>query len=309
MLAQRLFRITQRIVSPFLEPVARQEEQTRVLLGNLRASSLPKVPVDSLAEVEFQVFSQWGEDGIIQYLIRNVPIENRSFIEFGVEDYSEANTRFLLVNNNWRGLILDGGERHIAFCARRGLRWRHTLEAVSAFVTRENVNGLFERAGFTGDIGLLSIDVDGNDYWIWKSIEIVQPRIVIVEYNAGFGPDLPLVVPYRSDFSRLRAHHSGQYYGASLAAFAQLGEEKGYRFIGCNSAGNNAFFIRKDLETAVTSVGVAEGFVGPHFRDSRDSDGALTYATTRNERLAAIADLPLVDLRNGEQANIRSLLL
>lgn len=114
-----------------------------------------------------------------------------------------------------------------------------------AWVEAENINALITANGFRGEIDLLSIDLDGVDYWIWKAIDCIQPRVVVVEYQHRWGPDRAVTVPYRRDFNRFNVHPS--YYGASLAAFVKLGREKGYRLVGSNRYGFNAFFIRRNL--------------------------------------------------------------
>src|SRR5262249_33681403 len=164
----------------------------------------------SLHEVEFKVFSQFGDDGIIQYLVHRLAPLPDSFVEFGVEDYRESNTRFLLLNNNWRGLVLDSDASAIQAIQRDELYWRHTLTAKQAWITRDNINEVIGSAGFSGEIGLLSIDIDGNDYWTWEKLDIVSPAITIVEYNSVFGPDFAITIPYDEKFVRHRAHYSGQ---------------------------------------------------------------------------------------------------
>ena len=127
-----------------------------------------------------------------------------SFIEFGVETYRESNTRFLLVKDNWRGLVIDGSETNVASIRALSEYWRHDLTAVASFITRDNINDLFADAGFTGEVGLLSIDIDGNDYWVWEAIDVVSPVIVVVEYNSVFGPEAQVTVPYAADFTPAR---------------------------------------------------------------------------------------------------------
>lgn len=263
--------------------------------------------VESLHEVEFKVFSQWGEDGIIQYLIDRVPIDNQRFVEFGVENYLESNTRFLLINNNWKGLVLDGSQSHIEFIQRDNIYWKYDLTARQQFVTRDNINDTLENCGFEGDIGLLSIDIDGNDYWIWDRIEIVKPRIVVCEYNSVFGNKRPITVPYDAEFVRTRAHFSNIYFGASLAALCSLADRKGYSFVGSNSVGTNAFFVRKDLTKGLRTFTAAEGYIESKLRESRDTAGALSYATG-DERLQLIADLPVHDVERDVVVPINDLL-
>jgi hypothetical protein len=253
------------------------------------------------------VFSQWGEDGIIQYLIAHVSIDRPVFVEFGVESYRESNTRFLLENDHWEGLILDGGREHLEFIDEGELRWRYTIEARSAFLTRENINQVIRDGGVEGDIGLLSVDVDGNDYWILDAVDVVSPRILVVEYNSLFGPDAAVTVPYRPDFERRCAHWSSLYYGASLAALHHLAGQKGFRLVGCNRAGVNAFFVRADVVGELPVLEPADAYVRSRHRESRDRDGRLTYMNSAAEKLALIADQPLVDVRTGAIAPVREL--
>jgi hypothetical protein len=185
-----------------------------------------KIRIGSLEEVEFQVFSQRGEDGIIQYIINQLEIPNRIFIEFGVENYTESNTRFLLMNNHWEGLVIDGSKENIKFIKEDFIYWKYDITAYHAFITRDNINELIKNYTDIQDIGLLSVDVDGNDYWIWEAIEVVNPRVVVCEYNSAFGSSKNVSVPYAEDFERTKAHYSNLYFGASLGAFCYLAEKK-----------------------------------------------------------------------------------
>jgi hypothetical protein len=273
-------------------------DAVRAQIGGLESRLLRRSPPDSLRDAEFRVFSQFGEDGIIQYLLQRVPIENEVFVEFGVEDYSESNTRFLLVHDNWRGFVMDGGESHLDFLRRSGLAWRHDIQATSAFVDRDNVNGLFQSAGVEGDIGLLSVDIDGNDYWVLEAIEVVSPRILIVEYNSNFGAEAAVTVPYDPRFERGAAHWSQLYWGASLAALDQLARRKGYALAGGNSAGNNAFWVREDVLGDLPSPPVEVAYAASRFRESRDASGALTYVGPHEERLRLIRHGSLWDVES-----------
>jgi hypothetical protein len=197
--------------------------------------------VSSLADIEFRVTSQFGEDGIIEWLIHRLAIETQKFIEIGASDYNEANTRFLLENRNWRGLLIDADPK-IKELQASPLWWRHDISAVQSFVSAENVNQLIESANFRGEVGLLSVDIDGMDFWVWRAITVVDPIVVVCEYNGVFGDMLPIVVPYDPTFDRTRAHPSNIYWGASIKALEKLAVEKGYRLVGTNSTGHNAFF-------------------------------------------------------------------
>jgi hypothetical protein len=228
-----------------------------------------------------------------------------SFVEFGVENYREANTRFLLLNNNWRGLVLDSDQNHIRRIQEGESYWRHTLTAKCAWITRDNINELLSGASFAGEIELLSIDIDGNDYWVWEKLDVVDPAIVIVEYNSIFGSDLAVTIPYDPKFDRHCAHYSGQFWGASLPALTQLANRKGYSLVGCNSAGNNPYFVRTDKIDNLPVLTAKEAFVDARFRDSRNRSGALTYLSGKH-RFDQIAHLEVYDVERGLQAPLNS---
>lgn len=265
--------------------------------GRIEARQTRRLEDGDLQDREFKVYSQWGEDGIIQHLVRSVPIPATRFVEIGVETYEEANTRFLLLNDNWSGLLVDGSRWAVQRIRTSRAYWLHDLRAVDAFVTRDNVNEVVRASGFQGEIGLLSIDIDGMDFWVWEALDVIHPAIVVVEYNHRFGPDLSVTVPYRPDFDRWEAHPSILYYGASLRALCRLGARKGYDFVGAGSAGLNAFFVRKDLRPAsLPARSVEEGFVAGRFREAHDDRGERV-ALSREEEARLVRSLPLVEVR------------
>lgn len=261
-------------------------------------------PPTSISEAEFRVFSQWGEDGIIQWLVRSMPDLPRSFVEIGVESYREANTRFLLTHDHYRGVIVDAGGDHVRFTRKRGLAWRHDLEVVSAFVTKDNVNDLLQSAGASGQIGLFSLDLDGVDYWVLEALDVVQPQIVVCEYNALFGPTAAVTVPYRPDFDRLQAHHSGLYFGSSLGALDSVLGPRGYRLVGCTSSGVNAFWIHEDAGASIPTQSVQDAFRTCGVRQERDESGALTYRSAAAAARSTIASMPLFDVRAGTTTTV-----
>jgi hypothetical protein len=280
-------------------------ERLLLLEGRRAAWQVAQLPVTTdLPRTGFRVFSQNEEDGIIQFLISHLEIRNRTFVEFGVENYEESNTRFLLINNNWQGMVMDGLEENIAYIRTDKDLWRWDLQARCAFVTTENINALLSRSGFDEELGLLSIDVDGNDYWIWESIQSVRPHIVIVEYNSMFGLQ-PVSVPYDPAFDRTKAHFSKLYYGCSLSALQYLAERKGYSLIGSNLSGNNAFFVRDDIRGEVPKRQASDAYVYSHFRESRDQNGDMSYLRGE-QRKSAIAHLPVVNVVTEEVKPLRS---
>ena len=270
-----------------------------------RANSQRTLPLN-LCETEFSAFSQWGEDGIINWLVGMLPGIPRTFVEFGVVDYLEANTRLLLQMHNWRGLVMDGSEANVASIKQQDVSWRHDLTAKCAFIDCGNINRLMTESGFHGDIGLLSIDIDGNDYWVWKAIDAVSPVIVVSEYNAVLGNLHELTVPYRADFDRSRAHYSNQYFGASIKALTALAESKGYTFVGTTSTGCNAFFVRNDFAPIILAALDGIWAFPSAVREGRKPDGTLSLASGL-QRADAIKELPLVDLRGSEQTTLAAL--
>jgi len=270
--------------------------KTLEAIGRIEARQTELLGRTSLIENEFRTFSQWGEDGIIQHLLRHVDIPRKVFVEFGVQDYRESNTRFLLVNNNWSGLVIDGGADYIQFIRKDPIYWQYNLKAVNAFITKDNINDLLTENGIQGEIGLLSVDIDGNDYWVWQAINVVNPAIVITEYNFRFGKEQAVTTPYDPGFVRSQAHYSMIYYGASLKALCHLANQKGYAFVGCNSAGNNAFFVRRDLKPEqIPELSPEEGYVAGQFREARNQDGTLVFLSLEQEQ-AILAELPLVEV-------------
>jgi hypothetical protein len=281
---------------PRTSRIERAVEDMKILLGRQTARSRPESPA-SWREVEFRVFSQFGDDGIVDYLAERIrPVER--FVELGVGDYTESNTRFLLVNRQWRGFVCDGNTRLMNRLRQDAVSWQFGLTAVDRFITKGNVNALVEEHGFGGEIGLLSIDLDGNDWYIWEALTAITPAIVVMEYNAVFGETTPVSVPYDDGFRRFAQEPSGLYWGVSLPALQVLAARKGYAFVGCNSAGNNAYFVRTDLVDRLPPPLRQGRFVDARFRDSRAADGALSHLAGP-ARLAAIGHLPVVDVTTG----------
>jgi hypothetical protein len=197
-----------------------------------------------LVRYGYKVYSQNDEDGIIAEIFRRIGTTNRTFVEFGVETGVECNTAKLLVEG-WRGLWIESNAASAA-AIRRDFAPFITdgkLMLQESLVTVENINPLIGQNGFSAEIDLLSIDIDGNDYWVWKAIDVVTPRVVAIEYNATLRPPMAVVVPYRADAQWDGSNH----YGASLEALVRLAAARSYRLVGCSIAGVNAFFVRADL--------------------------------------------------------------
>ena len=283
-----------------------QMNKLQEALGRIETRQIQNLLPSQIHESEFRVYSQWGEDGIIQHLLRHVPIEKKIFVEFGVENYTESNTRFLLVNDYWSGLIMDGSRINIEYVKSDIIYWAHNLKAECIFITRDNINEVISRNGLSGDIGLLSVDIDGNDYWVWEAITCINPRIVICEYNGIFGPYAKVTIPYKPNFYRIGAHHSNIYYGASIAALEYLAHKKGYSLVGSNNAGNDVFFVRNDLCGALQLLTAEQAYRRAQFRESMDTHGKLTFKDF-DTILKEIQDLDVISVEDNKVTKIREI--
>jgi hypothetical protein len=242
-------------------------------------------PLPSLWDTEFRCYSQNGEDGILLFLFSVLGVTDRRAVEICCGNGIECNAANLIVNHGWQGLLMDGSPENInagqAFYAAH-LNTRFNVPTMAAsWITAENIDGLIAHHGFTGNIDLFSLDVDGNDYWIWRAIRCIQPRIIVLEFNAGLGPDRALTLPYDPQF-RLDPSRQPFQCGASLPAFVKLGNEKGYRLVGVTSLGINAFFVRNDVgPDVIPEVSCADCFAstgklsayGPSWLEAMYRDG------------------------------------
>lgn len=193
----------------------------------------------------YRAYSQSDEDGILAEIFRRVGTTNRLFVEFGVGDGLECNTLNLLVGG-WQGLWIECDEQAVARIRERFAAFvegKKRLRVEHATVSPDNIDDLLKRLVPCEEPDLLSVDIDGNDYWVWQAISARQPRVVMIEYNALWQPPISVTISYDP------AHHWNRtaYFGASLKALEKLGASKGYNLVGCCFAGINAFFVRQDL--------------------------------------------------------------
>lgn len=285
----------------------RQLDQIAVNQGRLLAAANRDARFADLEDYSFKVFSQWGEDGIIQFLTQALNIRNRTFIEFGVEDFRESNCRFLLLKDNWRGFVVDGSPENVRSIRDSWYFWQYDLQAEASFIDRDNVDAILSRSGFDPEVGILSVDIDGVDYHVLERLERWNASIVIVEYNPVFGSERPITVPYDPAFWRTRAHHSNLYYGANLPAFDHLLSHRGYAFVGVNQQRSNAFYVRTDLlNDRVRAADPLRFAQDSTFRESRDETGALTHLDMAGRR-KLLADLAIVDVATGEALTVSDL--
>jgi hypothetical protein len=185
-----------------------------------------------------KVSSQHGEDGILDAVFRVVGTTNRYCVEFGVGGGRECNTARLVRKLGWSGLWMDGRPASAVRAPTSS-----DLQFHQEFITAENIRELFATYGVPREFDLFSIDIDGNDYWVWKKLADYHPRVIVAEYNASIPPDQAKVIAYDSAF----VWQKTDYYGASLLALERLGRAKGYALVACDESGANAFFVDRKL--------------------------------------------------------------
>ena len=252
-----------------------------------------------LEDFEYKFYSQNGEDGIIDFIVKKLNLRKPTFVEIGVGDYSEANTRFLYETYYSKGLIIDNIKNFKEKVSNNISLWRGNLNVLEKNISPENINETLN-TNVDFDIDIFSIDIDGLDYWVLDQIKAKISKVIILEYNSIFGHEKELVVPNLKNFDRTKAHYSNLYYGGSLKSYVSLMAKKGYYLLGVNRLRNNAFFINDDFSKNkyfenIDIMSLAES-TNSNFSESRDEKGNLNYLKNE-EKLKAIADCDVVNLQ------------
>ncbi len=220
---------------------------------------------ENFATAGFSVHSKQSEDGHILHIFQHIGATNRRFVEIGIQDGLECNAANLAFNFGWGGVLIEGSEEDAAQARKHYVSYPH-VKVVRSFVTKGNAAVLLRDSGAHPEADLFSLDIDGNDYWIWESLAGFNPRLVVVEYNAAFGPERAVTIPYKDDF-KCGAQHSRLYFGASLAALDALARRKGYTFVGAAETGPNAFFVRNDaLKSGLKAASIQSEYRPLHLR-------------------------------------------
>ena len=258
----------------------------------------------SLYDVEAKVFSQNGEDGILDFIVTKLNINRPNFIEIGVQDYLESNTRFIYESYYPSGLIIDCQKNLNSIVKENINLWKGDLRIVEKFITSKNAeNTILQNCDF--DIDIFSLDIDGIDYWIIKNLsEKINPKVFVIEYNSIFGPQIEVTVPDIEDFSRENYHYSHLCYGASLRAFTELLKKKGYYLLGVNRLRNNAFFISNKFSKDKFFPNILDlsfnDFTNSLVRESRSEAGNLDFKT-KKERKKIIEECYIIDVSNEKE--------
>lgn len=261
-----------------------------------------------LWDAEVKVYSQWGEDGILDFIFSHLRVSKPKVIEVGAGNFSECNSRFLAEFLNASVVAIDGRTDLIKNIRQSNLRWKTHILGLQTWVTPKNINELMSKAcNFMGGVDMLSLDLDGNDYWIIKAADLTSIKVVVLEYNPLFGSRKALTIPEEDNFDRSKKHYSWLYYGASLKAYADLMTKKEFRFVGTNRVGNNAFFVAAAYAHLIpfNPNPEDERYFDWRIRESRDESAELNFLSGK-DRQAEIAALPLLDLQTNEIVDLRN---
>lgn len=256
--------------------------------------------VEDLSEVEVKIFSQNGEDGIIDFIITRLKLKSRNFVEVGVGDYRESNTRYIYNKYHPKGLIIDCINNMEHKVKPFVNLWKGDLRIVNKQIDSENINLILSK-NCNFEIDVFSLDIDGLDYWVIQELKPKISKVFILEYNAVFGPYHEVTVPNIKNFDRTKAHYSNLYFGASLMAYINLLKEKGFYFLGVNRLRNNAFFINEDFSKEKyfknLSILSLNECTNANFSESRDKNGNLNFLR-KEQKIELIKNCEVVNLKD-----------
>ena len=309
---QKFYFIIAKLVSKIISFLNIKKKFITNINYNLGLNNLLKISdnfnnISRLDQTECKIFSQNGEDGILNYIISMLKLERPNFIEIGVGTYIEANTRFIYDRFSSKGIIIDSVNDLKTKVFSNVNSWKGDLRVVEEKVSTENINNIIsENCDF--DVDIFSLDIDSIDYWIIDKLKPNISKIFVAEYNAVFGSSLEVTVPNLKDFERKKYHYSHLCYGMSLKALINIMKKKNFYFIGTNSIRNNAFFISnnypideyfKNLE-----INKLNHYVDSNIRESRDIKNNLNHLYGEN-KLKEIYDCEVIDLSSDKEKKVK----
>lgn len=277
---------------------ARVDVGTKNMLMQMYRERAANGEVLNFQDVAYSNYSQFGEDGVLEYIFALIGATNRIVVEMCCGIAAECNATNLILNHNWAGLLFDGNEKNIAqgkaFFNKLISHYRHP-KLIPAWITKNNINDLIRDNLVSGEIDLFSLDIDGVDYWLLEALDVITPRVIILEAQLHLGPDLEYTIPYRDDFVVGTLEFEGaqtlMHSGASVRAFNSLLEKKGYRLVGhIGGLSPNVVFIKNGLgEDYFPAVAVEDIF---------DNFNPRAIEWFRRVREAAFENFEWVDLKS-----------
>lgn len=260
---------------------------TLIGISAIKAQRILYPSITDLRQSELSVFSQNGEDGILDFLLERCGIQKPNIIEIGAGNFRECNSRFCNIVRNSNLYLVD--KQLDDLILKRYYLTRMINSNIifdNSWVTKDNINSILQKARKNLDeLNVLSIDIDGNDFWILSAITKLDFDILILEYNPSLSLSEPVSTLYKSNFNRVDEHYSFKYYGASLEAFVHYLRKKQYFFVGATSQGTNAFFVKNAyLDKFSNWNKTIELYKNTSSREARDLNGSLSFLTSRQER-------------------------
>ena len=292
------------------EIISRSNDRNIFAIGSSHFSLMRQYysEIKNLSDADYKVFSQTGEDGIIDYLLYSLNIKVPKFVEIGVGDYIESNTRYIFQKNCSRGLIVDKNKNLEKKVAKIVKLWKGDLTIIETAVTSENILHILNSNDFDNNLDVFSLDVDGIDYWILEVLPEKLSKIVVLEYNPTFGPNLEVTIPNLNDFDRKKYHYSCLCWGTSLKALIKLMNQRKYVFVGSNIACFNAFFV---LESEIEKLNLnlpdkndLTKYTTSYIRESRSIENKLNYLSGK-QKLKEIENCEVIDLSNPEKKLVK----
>lgn len=297
-----------------LRPIQSEMRLSRLQLGQMLLHLQSQAEAkSSLKDYGFSVWSQTDEDGILGFLVSRLDLSKPRCLEIGAGNFLESNFRFLAEVMNASVFAVDAREDLAREVRKLVVTWQAPVVPHQTWVTPGNINEIIDQsAADIGEIDILSVDLDGNDYWVLEAANLENIKLVMVENNPLFAGSLPVSVPRNDSFYRFDAHHSGLYWGASLGAFVHLLESRGFQLVGRNGKGFNAFFVKIEIvaEDALLRKYASEIELSSEtwgIREGRDKSGNLTFENPAR-MLENSDDLPLINVATGEHVSVANIL-
>ena len=302
----------------FLHEIHRFQSQQNIdeikfLIGqnSILASRSSYTQIQLLHEAEVKIFSQWGEDGIIDYLFQMLKISKPRILEIGVGDFTECNSRFAAEFMNASVYMVDINTELVNKVKNKDLYWKTSLYPQVDRVTPDNARYHFESALIKmRGVDLLSIDIDGNDFWVLEALELEKVSIVICEYNPVYGSKIACTILRNDNYDRSKSHFSYLHFGMSLRAAILLMKRKGFIFVGSNLVGNNAFFVREEfrskIKLQIPDLNQLDFFVDWRIRESRSREGKLNFLSLNDSR-KQIQDCTVYDIETEKIIRVRDI--
>ena len=301
------------MIKNFIKQTIKNYKNKKIfMIGNSHILNIrPKYEaIRKLNDLDYKIFSQNGEDGIIDYFLHSLGIENPKFVEIGIGDYSECNSRFFYERTSSKGLVIDCIKDLKDRVSKNVNLWKGDLKIVNKEINSNNIIEILKEESFLEELDFFSLDIDGTDYWILEKMPNNFSKIAVIEYNSVFGPEFKVTIPNQEKFNRNEYHYSNLCFGASLRAIIDIMEIKNFKFIGTNLTRCNAFFVQKnylnEIKIEASNINDLSNHTKSNIRESRDQQGKLNYISGK-DKIKSIYECEVFDLNDQKIKKIKNL--